>query len=193
VSLEPDAAIRFAVVDVETTGLSATRDSVLQVGVVTIGSDGHVVDRWSSLVRPAHRWFFRIGPRHIHGIGRRELRAAPPAAQVLDQLTRRLDGAIVVAHNAAFDTAFLVRMAERSGRRLPLERALCTLALSRRLDPEHRMSHRLGDVCARYQVDLVRPHDALADADATAAVLLPLLEANGLTTVAQVQAQLVTA
>jgi DNA polymerase III alpha subunit (gram-positive type) len=51
------------------------------------------------------------------------------------------------------------------------------------------MSHRLGAVCERYGVSLVRPHDALADADATAAVLRPLLDAHGITTFDEVWAQ----
>ena len=57
--------------------------------------------------------------------------------------------------------------------------------MSRALDPEHRQRHRLSDLCERYGVVLVRPHDALADADATAAVLPHLLRAHGVTTVDQ--------
>ena len=52
-------------------------------------------------------------------------------------------------------------------------------ALSRRLDPDRQLSHRLADLCARYDVALDRPHDALADAAATAAVLPHLLAAHG--------------
>ena len=62
---------------------------------------------------------------------------------------------------------------------------LCTLQLSRQLDPEHTMSHRLGDLCERCGVYLARPHDALADADATAAVLPYLLQAHSIATVDQ--------
>jgi DNA polymerase-3 subunit epsilon len=51
--------------------------------------------------------------------------------------------------------------------------------MSRRLDPEREQSHRLADVCERYGVPLERPHDALGDALATAAVLPHLLQAHG--------------
>ena len=68
---------------------------------------------------------------------------------------------------------------------LPINEPLCTLRMSRALDPDRQLSHRLADLCARYDVMLVRPHDALADADATAAVLPHLLRAHGIATVDQ--------
>ncbi len=179
------SAQRFAVVDVETSGLSVHRHHLLQVGVVVVDGDGTVLDRWSSLVAPRSRWWFRVGPTQLHGIRRRDVRKAPPAAQVMAQLAQRLTGTRFVAHNAEFDLAFLRKAATRVGVELPLEQPLCTLRLSRTLDPERAFSHRLADLCARYDIQLVRPHDALADADATAAVLPHLLRAHGFLTVDQ--------
>ncbi len=184
----PVSSQRFAVVDVETSGLSIRRDNVLQVGVVVVDGDGTVLGRWSSLVRPQSRWWFRVGPTSLHGIHRRQVRTAPPAPEVLTELTRHLEGARFVAHNASFDIAFLLKAAEQAGVALQLDSPLCTLRMSRALDPERRHSHRLADLCTRYDIDLVRPHDALADADATAALLPHLLRAHGVTTVDQLSA-----
>jgi len=181
----PVSAQRFAVVDVETSGLSLRRHRLLQVGVVVVDGDGVVIDRWSSLVAPRSRWFFRVGPTSLHGIHRRQLRAAPPAADVLAQLAHRLEGARFVAHNAPFDLGFLRKAALEVRIDLPVTDPLCTLRMSRALDPQRELSHRLADLCARYDIALVRPHDALADADATAAVLPHLLQAYGITTVDQ--------
>lgn len=174
----------FAVVDLETSGLSVRRHRVLQVGVVVVAADGTVLDRWSSFVKM--RWpLQRVGPTRIHGITRRALRGAPSLDATLDELSTRIDGSIVVAHNAAFDAGFLARAARRRPPGDPLRRSLdltlCTLRMSRRLDPDRRLSHRLADVCERYGVALVRPHDALADAEATAAILPHLLRAHGVT------------
>jgi DNA polymerase-3 subunit epsilon len=177
--------MRFAVVDVETSGLSVRRHNVLQVGLVMIDGSGRVLDRWSSLIAPRHRWWFRVGPSHIHGIRRRMVRAAPPGRQVLAELTSRLGDAHFVAHNAEFDAAFLRKAAALHGVDLSIDNPLCTLVLSRRLDPDRQLSHRLADLCGRFGVELLRPHDALADADATAAVLPHLLRAHGITTAAQ--------
>jgi len=169
--------VRYAVVDVETSGLRAERHRVLQVGVVVVDAQGEVLTRWSSLVRPRRRWWYRVGPVHIHGIRRRDVRHAPPAGDVLRRLATLLDGNRPVAHNAGFDVAFLRRAAARERIELPLDDALCTLRLSRQLDPDRQLSHRLGDVAARYGITLTHPHDALADAEATAAILPHLLRA----------------
>jgi DNA polymerase-3 subunit epsilon len=177
--------MRFAVVDVETSGLSLRRHHVLQIGLVVVDGNGRVLDRWSSLVAPRRRWWFRVGPVGIHGIRRQMVLDAPPGHEVLTELAARLGDAHFVAHNAAFDADFLRKASKTHGVVLSIVDPLCTLTLSRRLDPDRQLSHRLADLCARYGIELVRPHDALADADATAAVLPHLLKAHGITSAAQ--------
>ncbi len=177
---DPVRSQRFAVVDVETSGLSVRRHDVLQVGVVVVDGEGTVLDRWGSLVAPRHRLWYRVGPTRLHGIHRRDVRHAPPARTVLAELAARLGNARFVAHNAEFDLAFLRKVADQVGVQLPLADPICTLRLSRALDPDRTKSHRLVDLCERYGVQLVRPHDALADADATAAVLPHLLREHGI-------------
>lgn len=168
---------RFAVVDIETSGLSTRRHRILQLAVVTVDG-GEITDEWSSLIRMRWPWQ-RVGPRAVHGISRSQLRTAPARHDVLAELSRRLAGSIFTAHNARFDWAFVERDALRSGIALTPVRRLCTLQLSRQLDPERSLSHRLGDVCVRFGVVNDRPHDALHDARATAAILLPLLREHG--------------
>ncbi len=169
---------RFAVVDVETSGLSTRRHNILQIGVVTVEPDGAVVDQWSTLVKLRRPWN-RVGPRRVHGITRRALRGAPSEAMALGELCTRLDGAVFTAHNAGFDAAFIERAAARAHVPITLGRRLCTLQLSRRLDPERQLTHGLADLCTRYGVAIGRHHDALSDARAAAAVLPHLLAAYG--------------
>lgn len=175
---------RFAVVDVETSGLRPRRDRVLQIGLVALEIDSEggadVVDRWSTLVRLRWPWS-RVGPTAIHGLSRGVLRSAPRAAEAFAEFARRIDGAVFTAHNARFDAAFLRRLARRAGVPLDLDHPLCTLDLSRRLDPDRELTHGLADVCSRYGVALTNHHDALADAEATAAVLPHLLRAHRVT------------
>jgi DNA polymerase-3 subunit epsilon len=169
---------RFAVVDIETSGLSTRRHRILQIGLAVVDG-GAVVDRWETLVRL--RWpLQRVGPRKVHGIGRAQLRGAPRLHEVLVELARRLDGAVFTAHNVAFDATFLERAARREGVALELGPQLCTLRLSRRLDPERSRSHRLSDLCERYGIAPGRAHHALDDALATAAVLPHLLDEHGI-------------
>lgn len=171
---------RFAVVDIETSGLSTKRHRILQVAVVTTLADGTIVDEWVTFVRLRWPWS-RVGPRRVHGITRRTLRGAPDPGAVLTELAARVDGAVFTAHNADFDAAFLRREARRCGVALDLDQRLCTLRLSRRLDPERQLTHGLAAVCERYGVPLERQHDALHDARATAAVLPHLLAAADVT------------
>jgi DNA polymerase-3 subunit epsilon len=169
---------RFAVVDVETSGLSSRRHHLLQVGVVLVEPDGSSGEEWSTLVRLRRPWS-RVGPRRVHGITRRALRGAPRSADVLRELAVRLDGAVFAAHNADFDAQFLERAARRHGVNLALQPRVDTLSLSRWLDPDRQLTHGLTDVCARYGITVTRHHDALEDARATAAVLPHLLAAHG--------------
>ena len=167
----------FAVVDIETSGLSTSRHRILQVAVVTV-VDGSIIDEWSSLLKLG--WpLQRVGPRKVHGITRRMLRGAPPRREVLAALLDRLDGAVFTAHNVRFDWPFIERAAGQAGLAVTAPPRLCTLRLSRQLDPERQLSHRLADVCERYGVTNQRPHDAVYDARATAAILPHLLQAHG--------------
>jgi DNA polymerase III alpha subunit (gram-positive type) len=71
-----------------------------------------------------------IGPTRIDGLTSPKLRGAPRYADVAEDIGRRVDGPIVVAHNADFDHRFLSAEARRAGRPLPVEERLCTLALT---------------------------------------------------------------
>jgi DNA polymerase-3 subunit epsilon len=189
--------IRFAVVDVETNGLTAGRHRVLQIAVVVARADGTVEDRFSSLLRPPWGRWSRVGPRRIHGIRRRDLARAPDPSFVASEVARRLRGAVFTAHNVAFDWPFVVSLLGNRRHDGPSDAStwlgcpqLCTLTLSRSLDPDRVRSHRLGDVCARYGVELTRAHDALADAEATATLLPHLLREAGITDVDQLESVL---
>jgi DNA polymerase-3 subunit epsilon len=178
VTNEPVALPRFAVVDIETSGLSTRRHRILQIGLVTVVG-GQIAEQWSTLVRLRWPWQ-RVGPRKVHGLTRGHLRDAPTLRTALTELAGRLDGAVFTAHNADFDAAFIERAARRERVALHLDRRLCTLRLSRELDPDRALSHRLSDICTRYGVALDRPHDALQDALAAAAVLPHLLAEHGI-------------
>ena len=172
---------RFAVIDVETTGLKASRHRIVQVAVVATLGDGTVVDRWSTLVNPPFGWV-GASARSVHGLRTADLRRAPRFAGIAGELVQRLDGAVLCAHNAGFDWAFVRRALRRCGYETPRAARLCTMRLSRALDPDRVRTHRLSDLCDRYGVALQQAHDALSDAEAAAAVLPHLFaEANATT------------
>lgn len=167
----------FAIVDLETTGLRPT-DSILQMAVILQNFDGTVTDQWSSYVRPRRVLTADLGPRHIHGITRRRVILAPSLPAAMRRLAALTSGRVVVAHNAPFDTRFLRTAAEQVGIDLPWAGVLCTLDLSRRLDPGRRRNHRLTTLCEEYGISLDQAHDALHDARATAELLPHLLRGH---------------
>jgi DNA polymerase III subunit epsilon len=174
---------RFAVVDVETSGLDLHSDHVLQIAVVAL--DLHVdkvmlLSEWSTMIRSRFPWS-SVGPRHIHGIRRRDVWRAPPLQKVLTDFSAQIADRIFTAHNAAFDSGFIQAAALRIGQSISLDPRLCTLELSRRLDPDRSLRHRLADIAERHGIPHDNPHDALEDARTTASILPHLIRAHQIT------------
>ncbi|NUR14906.1 exonuclease domain-containing protein [Terrabacter sp. C0L_2] len=157
---------RFAVLDVETTGLRANEHRVVEIAVVTNDLRGVVLDEWSTRVNPQGP----VGATHIHGITQADVADAPVFAEVLPELNRRLAKAAVAAHNARFDLAFVRREYQRAGWDLPFVPALCTLQASEYHLPSLDR-RRLADCCWAVGVPVNGAHSALGDARATASLL----------------------
>ena len=155
----------FAVLDVETTGFDAAgADRIVEIAIVRLSPDAEPLDRWTTLIDP-HR---SPGPTHVHGITVDDLRGAPTFAQIADAILARLDGAVVVAHNADYDLRFLHAEFNRLGRSSPEWPSLCTMALSYRLGSA--ASRGLHNLCAAEGLPHHGQHTALGDAEATASL-----------------------
>jgi DNA polymerase III subunit epsilon len=158
-----------ACVDLETTGGMAAHDRVLEVGIVLLDR-GVVVEQWSSLVNPGRR--IPSGVEQFTGIDDAMVADAPSFADLRDEIRRRLEGRLFVAHNARFDFAFLRREFRRAGEPFAAP-VLCTVRLSRALCPdEHR--HNLDALIARYGLCCEARHRALGDARVLPALLAAL-------------------
>lgn len=152
-----------AVIDLETTGFRPS-DRVLEIGVVLLDSSLHREHSWQTLVQPRRD----IDNSHVHGITATDLVGAPEFSGVAAELAELLEGRLVVAHNAPFDTRFLSAEYSRLGIALPPAQswAVCTRRLSQRLLPG--APQKLSACLESIGVINERPHDALADAEATA-------------------------
>ncbi|MGQ7296154.1 exonuclease domain-containing protein [Quadrisphaera sp. KR29] len=165
----------FAVLDLETTGLSPRTERVVEVAVVHVSPGGELGAQWSTLVHPGRP---TVGATHVHGIRPADVRSAPRFADVVAPLVEVLAGRVLVAHNARFDVPFLRAELERAGVLMPEVAQLCTLAESRRHLP-HLLRRKLADCCAAAGVRLTGAHSALGDARATAELLACYLRAGG--------------
>jgi DNA polymerase-3 subunit epsilon len=179
------ANMRFAVVDTETTGLSPATCSLLQLGIVIVRGDGTIESQFSTYIKRRFWKPGRLGAHHIHGITRRKLRKGISLHEALDRLSTELKTATFVAHNAKFDLGFLRAEAQRCGHPLVVDAPICTLTLSRSLDPNKAHPHNLRQLAIRYGITDVPNHDALADAIVTARLLPMLLAKAGITEASQ--------
>jgi DNA polymerase-3 subunit epsilon len=166
----------YAVIDVETTGLRTNwHDRIVEIAVVQLDAAGRVEREWCSLVNPGRD----LGPQHIHGITAAEARRAPTFEQVAGRVVTLLRGRVCVAHNVAFDAAFLSAEYARLGVEVPLGRqtALCTMYLAGQFLPA--AGRGLVDCCQVAGITLDRAHSALHDGRAAASLLAHYLAVAG--------------
>jgi DNA polymerase-3 subunit epsilon len=161
----------FAIIDVETTGLSSGSHRVLELAIVRTDTRGHVIDEWTCRFNPQGP----VGASHIHGIYDRDVARAPLFVDVLPEVSSRLAGAAVGGHNVRFDLAFLRAEYARAGWSLPFLPSLCTLEASYTYLPQLDR-RRLTDCCAATGIGIQHAHSALGDARATATLLRSYLD-----------------
>ena len=162
----------FVVFDLETTGLSAARDRICEIGAVRVRAL-EVRETFATLVRPGVVLPPTIA--RLTGIRDEELRGAPRPELAVRRFLAFAGNAPLGAHNARFDVAFLDRSVERlTGRRVAAP-VVDTVWLARRL--LHRRSERfaLRQLAHFFGTSCEPCHRALPDAIATAEILVALL------------------
>ncbi len=166
----PLATAEFLAIDTETNGLAGDRCEMTEVGAVLVGG-GELHDRWSSLCRTSAP--LRRGVQRLTGITQAMVDGAPSLEDVLPELSRRLEGRVMVAHNAPFDRRVLRQAFERIGLEWPDPPVICTAALARLLLPLQRR-RGLTVLADALGIEVESAHRALADAETCARVLCAL-------------------
>jgi DNA polymerase III epsilon subunit family exonuclease len=162
----------FVVFDLETTGLSAARDRICEIGAVRVRGL-EPVDSFQSLVNPGVALPEPVA--RLTGLREPELRSAPSVSTVLERFLAFAGDELLVAHNARFDQRFLERqLLFVDGRRLS-EPPLCTAALARRLLEGRLRRVGLASLAHFFGVATTPCHRAHPDAEATAQVLVHLI------------------
>ena len=95
---------KYAIVDVETTGLNVARDEIVEISVLIV-KNWQIKGRYTTLVKPTRK--MTAGASEITGITDKDLANAPTKEQIKPHVKRLLKDCIIVAHNAKFDMAFL--------------------------------------------------------------------------------------
>ena len=159
----------YVVFDIETTGSSATKGGITEIGALKLVR-GEVVDEFSTLVNPGRP----IEPFVVRltGITDRMVAKAQGVSEAMARFEEFVEGSVLVGHNVQFDCSFII--AARDGSPLP-NPLLDTLRLARCLVPGLRR-YRLSSLVSHFGVRAMPSHRALSDATATAGVFLRLLK-----------------
>jgi DNA polymerase III subunit alpha, Gram-positive type len=162
----------YIVFDVETTGLSAVYDTIIELAAVKI-HDGEIIDRFESFANPHHP--LSATTIDLTGITDDDVRNAPEVEEVLRRFKEWSQNDILVAHNASFDMGFLNTGYKRYGLGKAANPVIDTLELARFLLPEMK-NHRLNTLAKKFDVELTQHHRAIYDAEATGYILIKMLK-----------------
>lgn len=153
----------YVVFDVETTGLSAIYDSIIELAAVKM-KDGNVIDQFEEFIDPGHP--LSATTIQLTGITDDMVKGSKSQEQVLKEFYEFSKDCILVAHNASFDMGFLNTGYENIGIPRTQQPVIDTLELSRMLHPQLK-SHRLNTLAKRYNVSLEQHHRAVYDSETT--------------------------
>ena len=172
----PLREVRFAVVDVETTGSMPSRgDRIIEIAIIEV-LGGRVVGDFCTLINPG----FGISPwiTRLTGIYDDLVDDAPGFADVSAHVRELLSGRVFVAHNVGFDWRFVAEELRRSRAVVPSGPRLCTVRLAKVAVPGLRR-RGLDSLARYYDVEIHGRHRAGGDARATAEVLIRMLDEAG--------------
>ncbi len=163
---------RYIIFDLETTGLSAATERIIEIGAVKV-ENGEISESFDLFVDPEKT----ITPEitRLTSITNEMVAGAPKEAEALEQFFRFCDGCdILVAHNADFDMGFLRAAIRRCGREEdPVQ--IDTLVMARAMYPELK-KHKLDTIAERLGVTQKHHHRADDDARVLAEIFLKMVQ-----------------
>ncbi|WP_147802319.1 PolC-type DNA polymerase III [Alkalicoccus halolimnae] len=162
----------YIVFDVETTGLSAVYNTIIELAAVKI-HNGEVIDKFESFADPKEKLSATI--IDLTGITDDMVEGQPEPGEVLKQFYEWCGDDTLVAHNASFDIGFLNAGYERINYGKVENPVIDTLELARMLYP-HFKNYRLNTLCKKFNIELVSHHRAIYDAEATGQLLWKMVK-----------------
>jgi len=182
---------KFAVIDLETTGLNLLKDEIISIAIVPMrGTKILAGESYYTLVRPSS---YDLKSMKFHGIDPETLKRAPTFSEIFGEVKERIGDAIIVGHAVEIDFNFLKKAFRSEGVDLHnksidialLEKWLCDRLGDRKCTADLNLDSLIRD----YNLSMRFRHDALADAFLTAQIfqiqLLKLMK-YGLTSVERV-------
>lgn len=162
----------YVVFDVETTGLSAVYDTIIELAAVKM-KDGEIVEKFDRFANPHRPLPKKI--TELTSITDEMLADAPEIEDVLNEFRTFAGDAILVAHNATFDIGFLNSGYKKMGDDKAANPVIDTLELGRLLYPEFK-NHKLDTLTKAFNIELTHHHRAIYDTEATAYLAWKMLK-----------------
>nr|WP_314944308.1 PolC-type DNA polymerase III [Streptococcus infantis] len=182
----------YVVFDVETTGLSAIYNDLIQVAASKMYK-GNIIAEFDEFINPGHP--LSAFTTELTGITDDHVKNAKPLIQVLKEFQEFCKDTVLVAHNASFDVGFMNANYERHGLPKISQPVIDTLEFARNLYPEYKR-HGLGPLTKRFGVALEHHHMANYDAEATGRLLFIFIkevaEKHGVTDLARLNLDLIS-
>lgn len=166
--------MKFAVLDIETTGLDPQSCRITEIGIVFI-ENFEIQSVFTRLYDPEVNIPAKI--THLTGIDNRMTADAGCFAEHAEELSEMLEDYILVGHRIHFDYSFLKQEMKNAGLSFA-RKTLCTAELAIHLQPGLN-SYSLASLCRYFGIINSRPHRALPDAEATTALFLKLVAGRG--------------
>lgn len=157
----------YVVFDVETTGLSAIYDNIIELAGVKMYK-GNVIEEFQEFIDPGHP--LSETTIQLTGITDDMVRGSKSEAEVLKSFKTFTEDSILVAHNASFDMGFLNTAYKKNNLSDSTLPVIDTLEFSRFINPTFK-SHRLNTLAKRFKVNLEQHHRAIYDAQTTGNLL----------------------
>ncbi|PKK96822.1 MAG: PolC-type DNA polymerase III, partial [Tenericutes bacterium HGW-Tenericutes-3] len=163
---------KYIVFDIETTGLSSTRDKIIEIGAVKIEA-GTVSEKYQTFVNPLEP--LSTFTTELTDITDDMLKTAPTIEQVLPDFLKFIEGGVLVAHNASFDVGFIKEKAKDQGLEFDDSLFIDTLNLARYFYNEQLKRFNLKALAKLFKVKQEQHHRAEDDAFVTAQIWLSML------------------
>lgn len=162
----------YVIFDVETTGLSVDYNEIIEIGAVKV-KDGLIIDTFSTFVKPDEEISEFI--TELTSITNDMVKNSPKIDEVFEDFVRFIDGSILVAQNADFDTGFLYSLMKKFN--MPVKRFACidTLDLARSMYPTGLKNYKLETIAKYLKVEIEQQHRAIHDARTTSNVFNRML------------------
>jgi DNA polymerase-3 subunit epsilon len=164
--------VEFSVLDVETTGLSARENHVIEIGIVKV-KNLKIASKFQSFVNPGCKIPYFI--TQFTGITDEDIIDAPFFSELADKIENVIGDSVISAHNISFDDSFLKYEFFRTGREPLSNHKICTLKIARRLYPSLK-SKSLSSITQYLRLKNSNAHRALADAEVTARALIKMIK-----------------